>query len=124
MNEAQINYENGYNCAQAILKMYEKELNISSDELMKIAQGLGSGMFIGETCGAVTASVMVLGLKKSSGVIGDIVSRKAVFTDVKNLESRFKEKYCSLNCRTLKTECKASCKNIVADSAEILKELI
>lgn len=124
MNETQKNYENGYNCAQAILKTYENELNISSEDLMKISQGLGAGMLMGETCGAVTASVMILGMKKSSGIVGDSDSRKAVFADVKKFENMFKEKYCSLNCKTLKTECKASCKNIVADSAEILKELI
>ena len=124
MNDALYNYENGHNCAQAILKTYAEELNISEELLMKMSQGLGAGMYIGETCGAVTASAIVLGLKKGNGIVGDREKTREIVQSIKSFEKSFRENYCSLNCRELKTECKAACKNIVADSARILKELL
>lgn len=122
--QALYNYENGHNCAQSILKTYASELNMEEEVLMKMSQGLGSGMFIGETCGAVTASAIVLGLKKGNGAVGDREKTKEIVQSIKSFEKSFREKYCSLNCKELKTTCKASCKNIVEDSARILKELV
>lgn len=122
--EALYNYENGHNCAQAILKTYAKELDLSEELLMKMSAGLGAGMYIGETCGAVTVSAIVLGLKKGSHLPNDREKNREVVTAVKSFEKEFREKYCSLNCKELKTVCKAQCKNIVEDSAKILKGLI
>lgn len=122
--EALYNYQNGYNCAQSILKTYSKELNLEEETLMKVSSGLGAGMFLGETCGAVTASVIAIGIVKGGENLSEKEKNREVFKSVKSFEKEFKEKYCSLNCKELKTVCNASCKNIVEDSARILKGLI
>lgn len=124
MNKAVYNYENGHNCAQAILKNFSKELDMPEEELMRIGTGLGAGMYLGETCGAVTAGVIAIGLKKGSGLPNDKEKSREVIQDVKAFEKKFKEKYCSLNCKELKTTCKAKCSDIVGDSAEFLKEFL
>lgn len=122
--EALYNYQNGYNCAQSILKTYSKELKLKEETLMKISAGLGAGMFLGETCGAVTASIIAMGIAKGGENLSEKEKNREVFKLVKSFEKEFKENYSTLNCRELKTVCKASCKNIVADSARILKGLI
>ena len=118
------NYEIGYNCAQALLKTFAKELDISEELLMKISSGLGAGMFLGETCGAVTASIIAIGIKEGGKSLEEKSKNREVFKKSKVFEQEFKNKYCSFNCKELKTVCKASCKEIVEDSAKILKSLI
>lgn len=72
-------FKNGCNCAQAILKTYASSVNINPEIAFKIGSGLGGG--IGHKqhiCGAVNAGAIILGLKYSSGVIGDAESKEKV----------------------------------------------
>lgn len=121
--EALNNYKSGYNCGQSILRTYTKELDLSEEVLMKISSGLGVGMFLGETCGAVTASIIAIGIKKGGKNLEEKEKNREVYKSVKNFEKEFKEKYCSLNCKALKSEGKP-CTEIVEDAARILKSLI
>ena len=58
----------GYNCAQIVLCSYAEELGIDEETLFRISEGFGAGMGgMMQTCGAVTAMFMALGLANSSG---------------------------------------------------------
>jgi hypothetical protein len=46
---------------------------------MRIAAGFAGGMRIGETCGAVTGALMVLGLRHASADCDTPMGRKAVY---------------------------------------------
>ncbi|MFA6617775.1 MAG: C-GCAxxG-C-C family protein [Candidatus Neomarinimicrobiota bacterium] len=64
-NQAQaLKYFNeGYNCAQAVLLPYAEELNTDLETLEKISLGFGGGMGrLQKTCGAVTGAFMVISL--------------------------------------------------------------
>lgn len=115
------NYQNGCNCAQAILKTFSQQLEIGDETAMKLASGLGVGMYSGETCGAVSAALIALGLKHGGS---DRSKGKEVFKRVKEYESLFKEKNLSMNCRELKSIHKKDCRELVQDSARILEELL
>lgn len=115
------NYQNGCNCAQAILKTFSDKLEISDETAMKLASGLGVGMYSGETCGAVSAAFITLGLKYGGS---DRSKAKEVFKKVKQYENAFKEKNNSMNCKDLKSVYKKDCKELVQDSAKILEELL
>ncbi len=115
------NYQNGCNCAQAILKTFATELELNEDIAMKMASSLGSGMYTGETCGAVSAAFIALGLKHGGS---ESDKRKMVLKKVKEYESEFKEKNHSLNCKELKTVYKKDCKELVKDSAKLLEDLL
>ena len=56
-------FEKGYNCCQAVLLAYCKELGIDEKIAAKLSSSFGGGMGgMGETCGAVTGMFMVAGL--------------------------------------------------------------
>ena len=57
------------NCAQAVLSTYAGLLGLDEKTALSIAQGFGGGIArTGQTCGAVTGAVMVIGLsQKFSG---------------------------------------------------------
>ena len=81
-------FNQGFNCAQALLIAYGIELGLNRETALKIATPFGGGMgFMGETCGAVTGAFMIIGLKygvttpdrnekmKTYGLIGRFVEK-------------------------------------------------
>ena len=62
-------FNNGYNCAQSVLfALYDQiNPNIKNDFIPKIASGFGGGIGrCGSVCGALTGSIMAVGLKYGS----------------------------------------------------------
>ncbi len=86
--------------------------------------GLGTGMFVGETCGAVTGAIMALSLKLGSSEASDRENMRKVFKQIKIFETNFKEKNCTMNCKELKTVYKIDCEKVIKDSAEQVKKQI
>ena len=65
---AKANFENGMNCAQAVLLAYKEEIGLPEETLKKMIIGFGGGFGRQRlTCGAVSGMVAVLGLLKSDG---------------------------------------------------------
>ena len=62
-------FEEGFNCSQAVLGAFSKDLNLDQEMALKIATGFGGGSRNGELCGAVAGALMVLGLKEEQGSI-------------------------------------------------------
>ena len=125
-NKALDYYKSGFNCAQSILKACNEDLKLTDNEneLLKAAMGLGTGMFAGETCGAVTGAIMALSLKLGSSQAADRENMRKVFKQIKIFETTFKEKNCSMNCKELKTVYKIDCEKVIKDSAEQVKKQI
>ncbi|MBO4520065.1 MAG: C_GCAxxG_C_C family protein [Alphaproteobacteria bacterium] len=96
-------HQKGCNCAQAVLVAYADLFGLSEKEAYKIAEGFGTGMGgMGETCGAVTAAFMLIGLKNSSGVTGDKTTRPDTYKQIRELADAFKAEAGSITCRELK----------------------
>jgi len=83
----------GGNCAQGVLNSFADDIGYDLDETEKIAACFGGGMFMGETCGAVTGALMVIGMMTDSN---EEANEKAV-----EFEKRFRAKYGSTMCREL-----------------------
>lgn len=95
----------GYNCAQAVLCAYADMFGLDESAAYKIAEGFGSGMGgMGDTCGAVTAAFMLIGLKNGSGLPGDKSTRAATYRQIREFSDAFKAKAGSVICRELKGE--------------------
>ena len=93
----------GYNCAQAVLCAYADLFGLDEKQAYKIAEGFGTGMGgMGDTCGAVTAAFMVIGLKNSSGEPGDKSTRPDTYKQIRELAESFKAEAGSIVCRELK----------------------
>ena len=94
--------KHGYNCAQAILCAYADLYGLDEQTAYRIAEAFGTGMGgMGDTCGAVSAVFMLLGMKSKNG-IGDKAGRAALYKDVRELAAAFKAEAGSTICRELK----------------------
>lgn len=125
-NKALNYYKNGFNCVQSILKSCNEELKLTENEneLLKATMGLGTGMFLGETCGAVTGAIMALSLKLGSSESSDKENMRKIFKQIKIFETNFKANNSSMNCKELKTVYKIDCEKVIKDSALQIKKQI
>ena len=93
----------GYNCAQIVLCSYAEELGIDEETLFRISEGFGAGMGgMMQTCGAVTAMFMALGLANSSGNLQVCDTKPQTMKKVRELAAEFEQKNGSIVCRELK----------------------
>ena len=56
-------FSSGFNCAQSVLAVFCEKYGLDKDTALKMCSGLGCGVRFGEICGAVSGSVLVIGLK-------------------------------------------------------------
>lgn len=119
----------GYNCAQVVLCAYADELGMDEETLFRISEGFGAGMGgMMETCGAVTAMFMALGLANSSGDLQACDTKTQTMGKVRELAAKFKEKNGSIVCRELKGidtgKVLRSCDGCIEDGIRILGEYL
>ena len=92
----------GIDCSQVVAGRFADELEMEESLLRKMSACFGGGMQCGETCGAVTGALMVIGLKYGHSMNNDLKQKRN--TCVKRLLSSsvlFAEKYESCMCREL-----------------------
>jgi C_GCAxxG_C_C family probable redox protein len=93
---------NGFNCAQALFSTYCRENGLDKETALKIATSFGGGMaHTGETCGAVTGALMVIGLKYGKIKADDNTAKDRTYKLVQEFAEKFKEVNGSLNCTDL-----------------------
>lgn len=114
-----------YNCAEKILYGANKAYHLGmSEEILKISSGFGGGMMIEKTCGAVTASVMVLGLKFTSTVAHESELLKPI---IQNFIKAYEEEMKSIECGPLKADFRTEaegCHMVILKAAHILDHII
>jgi C_GCAxxG_C_C family probable redox protein len=117
-----MNLRNGMscpNCAETILKTYCKELGLSEGQAMALGTNFGGGMKTGGMCGAVSASLMVLG---ALGITDPVI--------VGGFQRRIKETHGgNINCSDLlKANSEAGgkkkphCDGMIKESIELIEE--
>lgn len=133
-------FNDGYSCSQAILATYGPPLGIDRETAFRIAAGFSGGMRIGETCGAVTGAIMVLGLKHASPNPQAQPARENTYESVKELIKRFTARNGTVTCKEL-LDCDIStpegieaaenkdlfrsvCPRMVEDAARMLEEIL
>lgn len=129
----------GSACSQAVLAVYGEPLGLDRAWAMRIAAGFAGGMRLGETCGAVTGALMVLGLRHAPEDCDTAARRAEVYARVVDFAERFKKRNGSLLCRELlgcdistpegmkqaqeRNLFKTTCVKMVQDACEILEEM-
>ena len=138
---AETNFINGCNCAQAVLSAFSKEIGLSEEACRKLASSFGGGMGrMRLTCGAFTAMLMVVGLKKGYSDISDYEAKSSHYKLVQELAAEFIKSHGSLSCRELlggnadssstPTPRTAEfyetrpCKKIIGETAESLEKIL
>ena len=102
INDALKLHEEGNNCAQAILGAYAHSVDIDPKTAIKIGAGLGGGLGRKQhICGAVNAGAIILGLKYSNGISGDIDSKENVSKIVGDFVSECEKNLGSVQCKEL-----------------------
>lgn len=94
-------YSKGLNCSETILRAANDYYQLNIDEKdMKLVSGFGGGMFIGATCGALSASVCVISKlvieTKAHDQLNDF--RPLIQTCTRN----FKEELGAIDCKEIK----------------------
>jgi C_GCAxxG_C_C family probable redox protein len=133
-------YKKGLNCAQALLSTYGPQFGLDREDAIRIAGALGSGMGMGETCGAVTGALMLIGLKHSRLKGGFSFSKDRTEEIAREFVARFKVRNKTTVCRELlgcdvssfeglkaakkEKHFKRRCPTFVQDAAEILEEIL
>jgi len=123
-------FKNGLNCSEAIVHTFNEMLNNPlNSEALKMATGFGGGLgHAGCMCGALTGSVMVLGLFK--GRIDPGQSRQPGYDLAHDFHDRFVKEYEVTCCRALNPhefdspEHLRRCLKLTGGTAKLLMEFI
>jgi C_GCAxxG_C_C family probable redox protein len=100
-DKAKAIYKEGFSCAPAVLAAFCEQFGLERDKALKIATGFGGGMHLGQTCGAVTGAIMVIGLKYGKTKADDNKAKEKTFELVKRLADKFRARYGSIECKAL-----------------------
>lgn len=104
--EASLDYfAQKFNCAEATLLGLVEAFELECDCSPRIATGFGGGIGqCGEACGALTGSIMALGLKHGRERADDLEKKNALAAKVRTLIDAFEKEFGSARCLDL-TEC-------------------
>ena len=102
VNQAVSVFDEGLVCSQAILSVYGHGLGMDRETALKLAAGFGGGMAAsGQTCGAVTGALMVIGLSMGHVSPDDKVSKANTYGAVVRFMDEFRKVHGSVNCTEL-----------------------
>ena len=131
VQEAVSVFQSGFNCAQAIVRIYGPEYGLSVLDSLKVSCGFGGGMR--------TGALMVLGLRYGPKDVSDKSAKDDVYSKVTEFCRRYEARCDSIICREL-LGCDISteegmkkakennlfetvCPRMVETAAEILEEM-
>ena len=133
-------FEEGFSCAQAMLSTYGPQFGLERELALKVSGAFGGGMArMGETCGAVTGALMVIGLRYGKTKADDEQAKEKAYSLVKEFVDQFKARNGSITCKEL-LGCDINvpeerlvakeqglfdtlCPRFVQDAAEIIEQL-
>jgi len=134
-------FQEGFSCSQAVLEAFSETMGLDREIALKISQSFGGGMaHRGETCGAVTGALMVIGLKYGRTKADDAEAKEQTYATVHEFIKRFKDKYDSIVCKEIlgydvsndkefkqaqeEEVFQSICPNLVQSAAEICEDLL
>lgn len=130
----------GIDCSQVVCGHFAERMGMTEEEAREVSACFGGGMMCGETCGAVTGALMVLGTVYGHSKEGDQTQKDIMSGKVAEFKRLFAEKYPSCMCRDLlghdiskpgemekvleKGLLFSLCPQIVEDTIEILEKVL
>ncbi len=96
-------HKKGFNCAQAVLLPFSEDLGLDRKAAMTIAEGFGAGMGGCKlTCGALSAAIMIAGMKNSSGNLTIPDSKSSTYALCREINEAFEKEIGSCICCEIK----------------------
>ena len=134
-------FKEGLSCSQAVLSAFAPGLGLDRQTALRVAAAFGGGMArMGQTCGAVSGALMVIGLKHGHVAAQDKAAKEKTYALVREFVDQFRARNGSLLCRELlgydigttegmqlileKGLTASICPRLVRDAAEILERLV
>jgi len=134
-------FRNGWSCSQAVCSAFAKDFDIDEKTALRLSCGLGGGMgHTGNTCGAVSAALMVIGMKYGRTSLDDSASKEKTYEVAHRFIEEFRRRNGSVNCTELlghdlsdpdelaaarkENVFKTTCPKFVRDAGEILETLL
>jgi C_GCAxxG_C_C family probable redox protein len=141
VEKAASGFAQGFNCCQSIVSTYGPRFGLERGLALKLASGFGGGIgHQGESCGAVTGAIMVIGLKHGATLADGQEAMDKTYGLVDQFLERFKARHGSIMCRQLLGHdistpqglqaardeglFEKRCPDYVRTSAELLEELL
>lgn len=91
-----------FNCCQAVFATYSEQLGLNRETALKISSPFGGGIArMGDTCGAVTGALMLIGLKEGQYQSEDKEAKDKCYRLSQEFIGKFKELYGSIICRDI-----------------------
>jgi len=140
-DEAKALFKSGFSCSQAICAAFAGDYGIDRATALKLSCGFGAGMArSGNTCGAVTGALMVIGMKYGRTTAADVAARDRTYVVVQAFMAEFSRRHASVNCTDLigynlknpeeyeqareKNLFHTRCAQLVYDASEILETVL
>jgi C_GCAxxG_C_C family probable redox protein len=138
---AEKRFVEGFSCSQAVFSAFAEAEGIELETALRIASSFGAGMAqMGDTCGALTGGMMVLGLKFGRIVADDKVAKEKNYRLVHEFVEKFDTRFENCICRDLlgfdpgtpeasqrfanEPELEKRCAGFVRGASEILEKII
>lgn len=114
-----------FNCAEKVLSGANETYQLGlTKAALKMAAGFGGGMAIEDTCGTLTASIMVLGILFVKNNAHESTRIKEL---TKELLESFRTEMADIDCAPLKAKYRTEeiqCRDIILKAAQILDEIV
>lgn len=92
----------GFSCSQAVFASHAADYGIARDEAYRLAAAFGGGMaYHDQACGAVTAALMLIGLRLGKTKSDDAAAKERTNAAVSEFITKFKESWGSIRCTEL-----------------------
>ena len=102
VERAQQYFKAGYNCAQAVVMAFDDVMQMSPEELARLAAPFGGGMGrMREVCGTVSGMAFLAGAIKPSADPSNLEERKNNYALVQTFAQKFREENGDIVCRRL-----------------------
>jgi len=131
----------GYSCSQAVCAAFAEDFGIDRSTALRLSCGFGGGMaHTGNTCGAVTGALMVVGMKFGRTEIGDLAAKEKTYAVANAFITEFLRRNHATGCTDLigldlsdpkklavareNNLFPTKCTRYVRDAAEILEKML
>jgi C_GCAxxG_C_C family probable redox protein len=95
-------FKQGFSCSQSVLAAYGPDFRLDRETALRVAGAFGGGMAgLGETCGAVTGALMVIGLRNGMVDAQDQPAKMKTRELAKDFIRKFEFRHGSVKCREL-----------------------
>jgi C_GCAxxG_C_C family probable redox protein len=95
-------FATGCNCCQSITTAFGPDYNLDSQKALKIGAAFGGGMSrLGNTCGAVSGALMIIGMAFRNTYPEDAENKEHVYEIGRGFLNKFMELHKTVMCREL-----------------------